>query len=68
MGDNGFTATQVGNDANGNLLHRTAGTGTYMAYVTGSGVQPSNGGTSVFLNKDVDLSSTNKVQSYDAVV
>jgi RHS repeat-associated protein len=70
-GDNGFTATQIGNDANGNLVDRTTGTGTYTADVTGSGVQLSNGGTSttgVFLNKDVDLSGTNQVQSYDTVV
>jgi RHS repeat-associated protein len=72
-GDNGFTATQIGNDANGNLVDRTTGTGTYTADVTGSGVQLSNNGgatsaTGVFLNKDVDLSGTNQVQSYDTVV
>ncbi len=37
-GDNGFTATQIGNDANGNLVDRTTGTGAYSADVTGSGV------------------------------
>lgn len=72
-GDNGFTATQIGNDANGNLVDRTTGTGAYTADVTGSGVQLSNNGgatsaTGVFLNKDVDLSGTNQVQSYDTVV
>jgi len=72
-GDNGFTATQIGNDANGNLVDRTTGTGMYTADVTGSGVQLSNNGgatsaTGVFLNKDVDLSGTNQVQSYDTVV
>jgi hypothetical protein len=39
--------------------------------VTGSGVQLSNGGTpatGVFLNKDVDLTGTNQIQSYDTVV
>jgi RHS repeat-associated protein len=41
-GDNGFTATQIGNDANGNLVDRTTGTGAYTADVTGSGVQLSN--------------------------
>jgi hypothetical protein len=72
-GDNGFTATQIGNDANGNLVDRTTGTGAYTADVTGSGVQLSNNGgatsaTGVFLNKDVDLTGTNQVQSYDTVV
>ena len=72
-GDNGFTATQIGNDANGDLVDKTTGTGMYTADVTGSGVQLSNNGgatsaTGVFLNKDVDLSGTNQVQSYDTVV
>lgn len=72
-GDNGFTATQIGNDANGNLVDRTTGTGAYTADVTGSGVQLSNNGgatsaSGVFLNKDVDLTGTNQVQSYDTVV
>ena len=72
-GDNGFTATQIGNDANGNLVDRTTGTGTYTADITGSGVQLSNNGgvtsaTGVFLNKEVDLTGTNQIQSYDTVV
>jgi RHS repeat-associated protein len=70
-GNNGFTATQIGNDANGNLVDRTTGTGAYTADVTGSGVQLSNGGTpatGIFLNKDVDLTGTNQIQSYDTVV
>jgi hypothetical protein len=69
---NGFTATQIGNDAFGNLVDKTTGTGTYTADITGGGVQLSNGGgisgTGVFLNKDVNLAGTNQVQSYDTVV
>jgi hypothetical protein len=56
-GDNGFTATRIGNDPNGsgNLTDLTTGTGTYTASVNASGVQFSNNGgetssTGVFLN------------------
>jgi RHS repeat-associated protein len=50
-----FTATLIGNDANGNLVDKTTGTGTYTASVNGSGVQFSNNGgqtssTGVFVN------------------
>lgn len=71
-GENGFTATQIGNDAKGNLVDKTTGTGVYTASITGAGVQFSNGGgtsgTGVFLNKNVDLTGTNQVQSYDTVL
>jgi hypothetical protein len=55
-GQNGqFTATQIGNDANGNLVDKTTGTGGYTASVNGSGVQFSNNGgqsysSGVFVN------------------
>jgi len=55
-GDNGkFTATLIGNDANGNLVDKTTGTGAYTASANGSGVQFSNNGgqtssTGVFVN------------------
>ena len=55
-GQNGqFTATQIGNDANGNLVDKTTGTGSYTASVNGSGVQFSNNGgqsysSGVFVN------------------
>lgn len=42
--DGKFTATQIGNDANGNLVDKTTGTGSYTASVNGSGVQFSNNG------------------------
>jgi RHS repeat-associated protein len=50
-----FTATLIGNDANGNLVDKTTGTGAYTASVNGSGVQFSNNGgqtssTGVFVN------------------
>jgi RHS repeat-associated protein len=53
--DKSFTATQIGNDANGNLVDKTTGTGSYTASVNGSGVQFSNNGgqsssTGVFVN------------------
>ncbi len=71
-GENGFTATQIGNDANGNLVDRTTGTGAYTADATGSGVQLSNDGgatsaTGMFLNKDVKPTG-NQLQSYNTVV
>ena len=67
-----FTATQIGNDANGNLVDRTTRTGTYTADVTGGGVQLSNNGgassaTGVFVNTDV-APTGNQLQSYDTVV
>ena len=55
-GDNGkFTATLIGNDANGNLVDKTTGTGAYTASVNGSGVEFSNNGgqtssSGVFVN------------------
>ena len=54
-GDNGFTATKIGNDENGNLVDKTTGTGSYTASVNGSGVQFSNNGgqtssSGVFVN------------------
>ena len=53
--DKSFTATQIGNDANGNLVDKTTGTGSYTASANGSGVQFSNNGgqtssTGVFVN------------------
>jgi RHS repeat-associated protein len=53
--DKSFTATQIGNDANGNLVDKTTGTGSYTASVNGSGVQFSNNGgqsssSGVFVN------------------
>jgi hypothetical protein len=50
-----FTATLIGNDANGNLVDKTTGTGTYTASVNGSGVEFSNNGgqtssSGVFVN------------------
>jgi RHS repeat-associated protein len=53
--DKSFTATQIGNDANGNLVDKTTGTGSYTASVNGSGVNFSNNGgqsssTGVFVN------------------
>jgi hypothetical protein len=39
-----FTATLIGNDAKGNLVDKTTGTGAYTASVNGSGVQFSNDG------------------------
>jgi hypothetical protein len=66
-GDNGFTATQIGNDANGNLVDRTTGTGASAADVTGGGVQFSNNGgqtssAGVFVNHDANPNS------YDTVI
>ncbi len=56
-GNNGFTATRIGNDPNGsgNLVDLTTRTGAYTASVNGSGVQFSNNGgqtssTGVFVN------------------
>lgn len=54
-GKSGFTATLIGNDANGNLVDKTTGTGRYTASVNGSGVQFSNNGgqsssSGVFVN------------------
>jgi len=57
-GDNGFTATLIGNqnaDGTGPLVDKTTGTGTYTASANGSGVQFSNNGgqsssTGVFVN------------------
>jgi RHS repeat-associated protein len=55
-GDNGkFTATLIGNDAKGNLVDKTTGTGSYTASVNGSGVEFSNNGgqtssSGVFVN------------------
>jgi RHS repeat-associated protein len=37
--DGNFTATQTGNDANGNLVDKTTGSGFYTGAVDGSGVQ-----------------------------
>jgi RHS repeat-associated protein len=53
--DKSFTATQIGNDANGNLVDKTTGTGSYTASANGSGVQFSNNGgqtssSGVFVN------------------
>src|SRR6266852_5400711 len=64
--------TPLSNQANGNLVDRTTGTGAYTADVTGSGVQLSNDGgatsaTGMFLNKDVKPTG-NQLQSYDTVV
>jgi hypothetical protein len=47
--------TQIGNDANGNLVDKTTGTGSYTASANGSGVQFSNNGgqtssSGVFVN------------------
>ena len=42
--DGKFTATLIGNDAKGNLVDKTTGTGAYTASVNGSGVQFSNDG------------------------
>jgi hypothetical protein len=65
--NNNFTATMIGNDANGNLVDRTTGTGAYTADVTGSGVQFSNNGgqtssMGVFVNHDANANS------YDTVI
>jgi hypothetical protein len=35
--DKSFTATQIGKDANGNLVDKTTGTGSYTASANGSG-------------------------------
>lgn len=53
--DGKFTATLIGNDASGNLVDKTTGTGAYTASVNGNGVQFSNNGgqtssTGVFVN------------------
>jgi RHS repeat-associated protein len=53
--DKSFTATQIGNDANGKLVDKTTGTGSYTASANGSGVQFSNNGgqtssSGVFVN------------------
>jgi RHS repeat-associated protein len=53
--DGKFTATQIGNDANGNLVDKTTGTGSYTASVNGGGVNFSNNGgqsssSGVFVN------------------
>src|SRR6185312_9523928 len=50
-----FTATRIGNDANGGLVDQTTGNGAYSGSVNGSGVQLlQNGGktpsTGVFVN------------------
>jgi RHS repeat-associated protein len=42
--DGKFTATQIGNDKDGNLVDKTAGTGAYTATVNGDGVHFSNNG------------------------
>jgi hypothetical protein len=60
--DKSFTATQIGNDANGGLVDKTTGTGSYSANVSGSGVQFSQDGgkTSVggvFVNHDANPTS-----------
>lgn len=57
-----FTATQIGNDANGNLVDKTTGNGAYTASVNGSGVQFSTDGgktssTGVFVNRDANATS-----------
>jgi hypothetical protein len=57
-GDNGFTATLIGNqnaDGTGPLVDKTTGTGTYTASANGDGVQFSNNGgqtssSGVFVN------------------
>jgi RHS repeat-associated protein len=41
-GDNGFTATRVGNDANGGLVDKTTGTGSYTASFDGKSVSLTN--------------------------
>jgi len=41
-GDNGFTATRVGNDANGALVDKTTGTGSYTASFDGKSVSLTN--------------------------
>jgi hypothetical protein len=42
--DKKFTATQIGNDADGNLVDKTTGTGSYTATVSGNGVSFSRDG------------------------
>jgi hypothetical protein len=44
-GKSSFTATQIGNDANGNLVDKTTGTGAYNATVNGAGVSFSQAGS-----------------------
>jgi hypothetical protein len=60
--DKTFTATQIGNDKDGNLVDKTTGTGSYSASVNGNGVQFSNNGgetssTGVFVNHDANPTS-----------
>jgi hypothetical protein len=64
--DKNFTATQIGNDKDGNLVDKTTGTGQYVANVTENGVsfaqvsgdnsKPWSGG--VFVNSDANPTST----------
>jgi RHS repeat-associated protein len=61
--DKSFTATQIGNDAGGNMVDKTTGTGNYTADVNGSGVQFSNNGgdtssSGVFVNHDANPTSS----------
>jgi RHS repeat-associated protein len=65
-GQNGqFTATQIGNDANGNLVDKTTGTGGYTASVNGSGVQFSNNGGQSY-SSGVFVNGTPQTTSQDA--
>jgi hypothetical protein len=60
--DKSFTATQIGNDANGGLTDKTTGTGAYNASVGPSGVSFSQAGSDassmgVFVNRDANPTS-----------
>lgn len=60
--DKSFTATQIGNDANGGLTDKTTGTGAYNASVGPSGVSFSQSGSDassmgVFVNRDANPTS-----------
>jgi RHS repeat-associated protein len=60
--DKSFTATQIGNDANGGLTDKTTGTGAYNASVGPSGVSFSQAGSDassmgVFVNRDANPKS-----------
>lgn len=60
--DKSFTATQIGNDANGGLIDKTTGTGAYTASVGPSGVSFSQDGSTsssmgVFVNHDANPTS-----------
>ncbi len=61
----GFTATLIGNDANGNLVDKTTGTGAYTASVNGSGVFFSNNGGQTS-SSGVFVNGTDQTQFRDA--